>query len=90
MASSFSTGAVARSAAGLSDRALRTIIEIVYASYGTPGGNCTDGFNNGGCHADNSLQIVKDTCIGCPLCAQVCPVGAIPFRPYERHEIDTG
>ena len=32
---------------------------------------------------------VKDNCIGCTLCAQVCPVGAIEFRPYERHEIDT-
>ena len=33
---------------------------------------------------------VKDNCIGCTLCAQVCPVGAIEFRPYERHQIDTG
>jgi NADH-quinone oxidoreductase subunit F len=32
---------------------------------------------------------VKDNCIGCTLCAQVCPVGAIALRPYERHEIDT-
>lgn len=31
---------------------------------------------------------VKDNCIGCTLCAQVCPVGAIDFRPYEKHEID--
>ena len=32
---------------------------------------------------------VKDSCIGCTLCAQVCPVRAIAFRPYEKHEIET-
>ncbi len=31
---------------------------------------------------------VTDACIGCTLCAQACPVEAIEFRPYERHEID--
>jgi ferredoxin len=31
---------------------------------------------------------VHDTCSGCTLCAQVCPLGAIASRPYERHEID--
>ncbi len=31
---------------------------------------------------------VTDACIGCTLCAQACPTGAIAFRPYERHEVD--
>ena len=32
---------------------------------------------------------VTDDCIGCTVCAQHCPAGAIEFRPYEKHEIDT-
>jgi NADH-quinone oxidoreductase subunit F len=32
---------------------------------------------------------VDDTCIGCTICAQECPVDAIPFNPHKKHEIDT-
>ncbi len=31
---------------------------------------------------------VEDTCIGCTLCAQVCPVDCIESRPYRMHLID--
>ena len=32
--------------------------------------------------------VVNDKCTGCTKCSQGCPVDAIPFTPYEKHEID--
>ena len=31
---------------------------------------------------------INDDCIGCTKCVRVCPVDAIEYRPYEKHEID--
>jgi len=31
---------------------------------------------------------VDDKCIGCTLCAQQCPTGAIPLTPYQQHCVD--
>ena len=31
---------------------------------------------------------INDRCTGCTLCAQNCPVDAIPMTPYVRHTID--
>ena len=41
----------------------------------------------GKCKALIKYRVTED-CIGCTVCAQHCPAGAITFRPYEKHEID--
>ncbi len=43
-----------------------------------PAGRCTDLIR----------YRVNDRCIGCTLCAQVCPVEAIAMTPYQPHQID--
>jgi NADH-quinone oxidoreductase subunit F len=46
---------------------------------------------NGICPAKRCKDLIKysitDDCIGCTICAQKCPTDAIPFTPYEKHEI---
>jgi NADH-quinone oxidoreductase subunit F len=32
--------------------------------------------------------LVTDDCTGCTLCAQNCPVNAIPMTPYQKHSIN--
>jgi len=47
----------------------------------------------GRCPAGKCPALIKyrvlDNCTGCTLCAQRCPVDAIPMTPYARHVIDT-
>jgi NADH:ubiquinone oxidoreductase subunit F (NADH-binding)/NADH:ubiquinone oxidoreductase subunit E/Pyruvate/2-oxoacid:ferredoxin oxidoreductase delta subunit len=43
----------------------------------------------GKCTALIHYRVTAD-CTGCTLCAQACPVDAIPMTPYARHQIDDG
>ncbi len=44
------------------------------------------------CPANKCQHLIKysinDNCTGCTKCFQECPVNAISYRPYEKHEID--
>jgi NADH:ubiquinone oxidoreductase subunit F (NADH-binding)/NADH:ubiquinone oxidoreductase subunit E/Pyruvate/2-oxoacid:ferredoxin oxidoreductase delta subunit len=46
----------------------------------------------GYCPAKKCRELIKyvinDKCTGCTKCFQECPVSAIGFKPYEKHEID--
>ena len=46
----------------------------------------------GHCRANRCQPLIKyivnDKCTGCTKCSQDCPVKAIPFTPYDKHEID--
>lgn len=44
------------------------------------------------CRAKKCQGLIKysitESCTGCTKCSQDCPVKAIPFTPYQKHEID--
>ncbi|MBA4321262.1 MAG: proton-conducting membrane transporter [Odoribacter sp.] len=46
----------------------------------------------GVCRANKCRELIRydigDKCTGCTKCSQECPVKAIAFTPYEKHEID--
>ena len=42
----------------------------------------------GRCKALIHYEVNRD-CIGCTLCAQHCPAGAIPLSPYRQHVINS-
>ncbi len=48
---------------------------------------------NGRCPAGKCPSLIEyrinENCSGCSICSGLCPVGAIPPRPYRRHRIDT-
>jgi len=48
---------------------------------------------NGSCPTGKCADLIEyhitDDCIGCTLCAQKCPVDAIPFDPHSKHIINT-
>jgi NADH-quinone oxidoreductase subunit F len=47
---------------------------------------------NGYCPAKRCRDLIRyeinDKCTGCTKCFQECPVNAIAFKPYEKHDID--
>jgi hypothetical protein len=58
--------------ATLSCSAGETISEVVFASWGRPGGGCGDYILNSFCHASRSSIVVREECLG----KNTCNVGA--------------
>jgi len=47
----------------------KVILQVTFASYGLPTGNCGDGFVKGTCDATNSLEVVTNLCLGKARCS---------------------
>jgi len=59
-------------------RYFRDEFEIHLSERRCPAGRCTSVIE----------YRINSSCIGCTMCAQVCPVDAIAYRPHERHAIE--
>ncbi len=44
------------------------ISKVLFASYGIPGGSCSNGYSEGNCHATTSKEIVEAACVGKESC----------------------
>ncbi len=44
------------------------ISKVLFASYGTPKGSCTNGHTKGTCNATNSYAIIEAECVGKESC----------------------
>lgn len=61
----------------------------MFASYGTPSGDCTTGFvKNDQCHANNSIEVVQASCVGkasCSIKAANTVFGQDPCHLTTKH-----
>ena len=47
--------------------------EVLFASYGTPTGDCENGFATSDCHADNSVSVIESYLSDCTSSLSVSP-----------------